>query len=79
MVINKGYKNEIRAEYVYLRYGDGIFLTGQLNGTILSLSEKNRDYKDIGFIKAEFKDNQIKGTWTSKQKDKIYKVSLNKI
>lgn len=79
MVINKGYKNEISAEYVYLRYGDGIFLTGQLNDTTLSLSEKNRDYKDVGFIKAEFKNNKIEGTWMSQQKDKIYKVSLNKI
>jgi hypothetical protein len=78
MVINKGYKNEIRAEYVYLRYADGIFLTGQLNGTTLSLSEKNKDYNDIGFIKAEFKNNQIEGTWKSKQKDKVYKVSLNR-
>jgi hypothetical protein len=78
MVINSGYKNDLRAEYVYLRYGDGIFLTGELNGTTLSLSEENADDKDIGIIKAEFKNNQIVGTWTSKQKNKVYKVLLNK-
>jgi hypothetical protein len=79
MAINAGYKNDFRAEYVYLRYGEGIFLNGELNGTTLSLSEKNIDDKDTSIIVAEFKNNQIEGTWTSKQKKKIYKVSLKKI
>lgn len=79
MVINTGYKNDIRAEYVYQKYGEGIFLSGHLNDTTLSLTEKNKDYNDIGIIKAKFKNNQIEGTWISKKNNKIHKVSLNKI
>jgi len=78
MVLNNGYKQEMRAEYVYLKYGKGIFLEGELNKNELTLKEKNSDFGDNGFIEAKYDGQQIIGAWTNKNKTKKYKINLTR-
>lgn len=77
LVLNTGYEKEIRAEYVDLRYGKGIFLQGELNGTELTLIEKIAK-KDNGFIKAKFDGQNIVGTWISKDKTITHELRLTR-
>jgi hypothetical protein len=89
LVLNVDYYpdlNEVRAEYVYSRYGKGIFLEGKIDNNELSLTEKLPetddsgliDYIDNGFIKAEFVGQKIVGTWTNKDKTETYALSLKR-
>jgi hypothetical protein len=78
--------NEARAEYVYSKYGKGIFLEGKINNTELSLTEKLPKATDTGFInsvdngfiKAEFDGQKIIGTWTNADKTITHKLSLKR-
>lgn len=89
LVLNINYypsSNEAKAEYVYAKYGKGIFLEGKIYNNQLILTEKLAvtndtgliSYVDNGFIKADFDDQKIVGTWTSKDKTKTYKLSLKR-
>ena len=76
LVLNNGYENEMKAEYVYSKYGKGIYLEGKIKANELSLTEKLAipkesgfiDYVDNGFIEARFDGQNITGNWTNKDK-----------
>jgi hypothetical protein len=84
MVLNNGYGNEMKAEYVYSKYGKGIFLEGKIKADELSLTEKLAkpkesgfiDYVDNGFIEARFDGQNITGTWTHKDKTITHELLL---
>lgn len=86
MVLNTGYENEIKAEYIYSKYGKGIYLEGKINANELSLTEKlpkpNEtgfiNYVDNGFIKAKFDGQNITGNWTSGDKTNTYELKLTR-
>ena len=59
--------------YAYLKYGRLINLTGELNNKKLTLTERNDNFDDNGYIKAIFDGKQINGTWTNKSKTKSLK------
>jgi hypothetical protein len=73
-----GDKNEMMAEYVYLKRGKGIFLKGRLEKTSLTLTEKNPAFEDFGFIDATFDGQQITGTWANEDKSKSYRIFLTR-
>jgi hypothetical protein len=84
MVLNNGYEDEMKAEYVYSKYGKGIFLEGKIKADELSLTEKLAkpkesgfiDYVDNGFIEARFDGQNITGTWTHKDKTITHELLL---
>lgn len=86
MVLNTGYKDEMKAEYIYSKYGVGIYLEGKINADHLSLSEKISkpnekgfiNFVDNGFIDAKFDGQNIIGNWTSSDKTKNYELKLTK-
>lgn len=86
LVLNTGYQNEMKAEYVYLKYGKGIYLEGKTNSKEISLTEKLPkpresgfiDYVDNGFIEAIFDGQNITGNWTSGDKTKTYELKLTR-
>jgi hypothetical protein len=86
MVLNTGYKDEMKAEYIYSKYGKGIYLEGKINATELSLTEKlpkpNEkgfiNYVDNGFIEAKFDGQNITGNWTSSDKTKTCELKLTR-
>lgn len=89
LVLNINYYpsfNEVKAEYVYSKYGKGIYLEGKIDNNRLILTEKlavTNDtglikYVDNGFIKADIKKNKIVGIWTNKDETKTYKLSLKR-
>jgi hypothetical protein len=78
MVINTAYKDEMKAEYVYSQYGDGIFLHGMLKGTELNLVERNANSDSVAVIKAQFKNNRIIGIWTHSKTGQMHQILLNK-
>lgn len=86
LVLNNGYEDVVRAEYVYSKYGNGIYLEGKIQGKLLSLVEKlpkpNEtgliNYVDNGFIEANFDGRNITGTWTNQDKTKIYNLALSR-
>lgn len=71
-------ENSFKGEYVYVKYGRGIFLEGKLNGDKLLLTEYDADFKPNGSIEAKLKQNQLVGTWTSIDKKKTYKITASK-
>jgi len=86
MVLNTGYKDEMKAEYIYSKYGKGIYLEGKINANELSLTEKlpkpNEkgfiNYVDNGFIEAKFDGQKIIGTWTNSDRTKVYDLILSR-
>jgi hypothetical protein len=86
LVLNNGYENEMKAEYVYAKYGKGIYVEGKIKANELSLTEKLArpktsgfiDYVDNGFIKARFDGQNIIGTWTDKEKLKMFDLQLTR-
>lgn len=86
LVLNTTSGDKMRGEYVYSKYGKGIFLSGDFNGIELTLTEKLPitkdtgfiDYIDGGFIKAEFDGQKIVGDWTNKEKTVSYKLQLTR-
>jgi hypothetical protein len=86
LVLNTGYEDEIRVEYVYSKYGKGIYLEGKIKANKLFLTEKLPkpresgfiDYVDNGFIEAKFDGQNIIGTWTNKDKTKTYDLKLTR-
>lgn len=86
LVLNTSYENKMRGEYVYSKYGKGIFFEGKLNGIELTLTEKLPkpkesgfiDYVDNGFITASFDGQSILGTWTNIDKTLMYNLELTR-
>lgn len=86
MVLNTDYENQMKAEYVYAKYGTGIFLDGALDKTTLTFTEKLRqvrpngfvDYVDNGTIRANYDGQSIVGKWMSKDETKIYELRLSR-
>jgi hypothetical protein len=86
LILNKGYEDEMKAEYVYSKYGKGIYLEGKIKGNELSLIEKLPkpkengfiDYVDNGIIRAKFEGQIITGTWISQDGTKIYDLLLSR-
>ena len=86
LVLNTGYEDEMRAEYVYTKYGKGIYLDGKIYGDKISFTEKipkpNErgfiDYFDNGTIEAKFDGKTIVGKWISKDKKKTYNLKLKR-
>jgi hypothetical protein len=84
LVLNNGYESEMKAEYVYSKYGKGIYVEGKIKANELSLTEKLAkpkesgfiDYVDNGFIEARFDGQNIIGTWTDKDNLKIFDLQL---
>jgi hypothetical protein len=86
LVLNNGYENEMKAEYVYSKYGKGIYVEGKIKANELSLTEKLAqpresgfiDYVDNGFIEARFDGQNITGTWTNKDKTITHELLLTR-
>lgn len=86
LVLNTGYENEMKAEYVYAKYGKGIFLEGTLKNNELALTEKLLkaresgfiDYFDNGFVNAKFAGYNIIGTWTNNDKTEVHELDLTR-
>jgi hypothetical protein len=86
LVLNYGYENEMKAEYVYSKYGKGIYVEGKIKANELSLTEKLAqpresgfiDYVDNGFIEARFEGLNITGTWTNKDKTITHELLLTR-
>lgn len=84
LVLNNGYEDEMKAVYVYSNYGKGIYVEGKIKANELSLTEKLAkpkesgfiDYVDNGLIEARFDGQNIIGTWTDKDKLKIFDLQL---
>ena len=76
LLLNKDDHDEIKAEYVYLRYGLGLFLTGELEKDQLTLTEKIPGYEENGFVSAKFDGRQIVGTWTNKDRSETHELRL---
>lgn len=72
-------ENDIIAEYVYLKYGKGILLEGEISNNHLSLTEMNDEYDEIATIEANIQSNTIIGSWKSIGNKKSYTIKLNKI
>lgn len=70
LILNNGYQNNMSGIYAYLKYGQGIYLEGELNNKVLTLTESTSDFDENGFIKAKFDGNKIEGTWTNKNNTK---------
>lgn len=62
--------DRIEGLYAYLKYGTGIYLEGNLNGQTLSLTEKDKNFKDNAYIDTTFDGERITGTWKNKDKKK---------
>jgi hypothetical protein len=78
MVLDTEYDIGMRAEFLYTKYGKGIFLTGELNGAELNLTEKDDDYKDAASILADFDGTRLEGVWTDKDKIINHSVFLSR-
>jgi hypothetical protein len=78
LLLNKNDNEEIRAEYVYLRYGRGLFLAGELKEDQLTLTEKIPGLEENGYINAKFDGRQIVGTWTNKDRSAAHELRLTR-
>lgn len=86
LVLNLDYENHIEAEYVYSKYGKGIFLDGKIKDNKLSFTEKISKTTengmitqvDNGFIEAEFDGQKIIGNWQNHDKTKTFNLSLSR-
>lgn len=86
MVLNTGYQDEMRAEYIYTKYGKGIYLDGRIDGDKITFTEKLPkakehglvDYVDNGTIKANFDGKTIVGKWISKDGTRAYHLRLKR-
>ena len=70
LVLKPTYENNVMAEYVYLKYGKGIFLKGEFNNNLLTLTELDKEFNEIAKIEATFDKNKIMGSWISVDKNK---------
>jgi hypothetical protein len=78
MILNTEYDIGMRAEYLYTKYGKGIFLTGELIGTKLEMTEKDAKYKDSGSILADFDGTRLEGVWTDKDRIIHHRLLLSR-
>lgn len=78
LIINHDYENKMRGVYAYLKYGQGIYLEGELNNQELILTENTDNFDDNGYINAFFDGKQINGTWTNKSKTKTLELKANR-
>jgi hypothetical protein len=86
LVLNTGYEDEMRAEYIYTKYGKGIYLVGKIDGDKITLTEKLPkpresgfiDYVDNGTIEAKFDGKTMVGTWLSKDEKTTYSLRLER-
>ncbi len=86
LVLNNGYEDQMKAEYIYSKYGRGIYLEGKIRANELSLTEKLPkpkesgfiDYVDNGFIEARFDGQNIIGSWTDKDRLKTFDLQLTR-
>jgi hypothetical protein len=79
LMVLKGNANEsIYAEYVYLKYGTGIFLEGEWKDNKILLTEHNNKSAEEPSIELKLAANKITGTWTNGKKTKSYPISAVK-
>lgn len=78
MVLKDGYPNTMKGEYVYMKYGKGIYLDGTLKANLLSLTENDDNLKDKGIINGVFQNNKLSGTWSNIQQTKSYIITAVK-
>lgn len=78
LLLVESYKDNYRGEYVYEKFGKGIFLEGQLKNGILVLTENDSDFKPNGTIEAKLERNKLTGTWTNADQTKTYKIAVSK-
>jgi hypothetical protein len=84
LFLNTGVGNELKAEYIYSKYGKGIFLSGTFDGNEVILTEKLPkpresgfiDYIDGGVITAKFDGRNMSGNWSNEDKTKTYALEL---
>lgn len=86
LFLNTGYEKEMKAEYVYSKYGKGVFLEGKLENNKLSLTEKLpkpnekgfTNYVDNGFIEADFDGQNMTRIWRNSDKTKTFDLKLSR-
>lgn len=78
LVLNSGYQNLYIGEYVYLKYGHGIYIEGKLEDGILTMTESNEKESEAGQLKIKFEGFKLSGTWTNKENTKTYKINAER-
>jgi hypothetical protein len=69
-------KEDARACYLYLEYGHGIDLEGEIHKSNLRLVEYNAHFDTVGTVSAKLTGNRLSGVWTDKSGRLHYPVSL---
>lgn len=76
-IVNKD--GHVKAEYAYVKYGNGILLEGNLKNNQLTLTERNSNYDEVAIINANFNSQTISGIWKSKTTGKSYPLKLERM
>lgn len=78
MIFSNNNNNDISGQYMYLKHGIGIELRGTIENNTLNLTEYDDDNDVTGYIKAEYDNEKIFGTWKNKELTKTLKISLKR-
>lgn len=78
MVLNFGNETEMKADYVYSRYGKTIYVEGEFDNGKLTMTEKGFRNKDNGFIDAAFDGARMAGTWTNEDRTETFELSIKR-
>ena len=72
MVLNDDGLESIQGEYVYTKYGHGIFISGRKVKDWIEMDEYDSAGKKVGQMEATIKGMEILGTWSNVDKSKTY-------
>jgi hypothetical protein len=72
MVLNLNGIEFVEGEYVYQKYGHGIFIDGKKVNDWFEMDEYDSSGTKSGKIEATLKDMEIKGSWSNTDNTKTY-------